>query len=190
MALLHPLVRTVHLLGMVALVGRSVSTWYALREDPGSSLPARFEWLFWAATGAMVVTGVGNLGALGDVLPGVGTVAGALAFGYHWALALVAVGWVLAGDGLFRDDGPSLGRLLARGVAGAALVGTAFVGSLALVAGLVGLASGGEVLTVLLVTLFGTVGGSVGGAVVGPVLGLVNAGLARSAEAVVDRVAA
>lgn len=59
------LVRTVHVLGMVLLLGGSAFAWYALRTDPDSSFPVRYEWLFWGAMGAMLVTGVGNLGALG-----------------------------------------------------------------------------------------------------------------------------
>ena len=50
---------------MVLLLGGSAFAWYALRDDPGSSLPVRYEWLFWGAMGVMLVTGVGNLGALG-----------------------------------------------------------------------------------------------------------------------------
>jgi uncharacterized membrane protein len=65
MAALSLLVRTVHVLGMVLLLGGSAFAWYALRTDPGSSFPVRYEWLFWGAMGAMLVTGVGNLGALG-----------------------------------------------------------------------------------------------------------------------------
>ena len=70
MAVLHLLVRTVHVLGMVALLGGSAATWYGLRSGAPPSLPVRYEWLFWGATGAMFVTGVGNLGALGAPGPG------------------------------------------------------------------------------------------------------------------------
>jgi uncharacterized membrane protein len=65
MAALHLLVRTVHVLGMVLLLGGSAFAWNALRVDPDSSFPALYEWLFWGAMGAMLVTGVGNLGVLG-----------------------------------------------------------------------------------------------------------------------------
>lgn len=126
-------------------------------------------------------------GVLGDALPDVGTIAGVLAFGYLWALVLVAMRWVLAEGGLCRDDGISLGQLLARGVAAAAFVGAAFVAGLGLAAGLVGLASGAEVLTVVLVTLFGAIGGTVGGALVGFVFGLLDVGLARATDVVVER---
>jgi uncharacterized membrane protein len=62
---LHLLVRTVHVLGMVVLLGGSASVWNALRSDPDPGSLVRYEWLFWGTTGAMLVTGVGNLGALG-----------------------------------------------------------------------------------------------------------------------------
>ena len=70
MAVLHLLVRTVHVLGMVALLGGSAFAWYAIRSGDSPSLPVRYEWLFWGAMGAMLVTGVGNLGALGAPGPG------------------------------------------------------------------------------------------------------------------------
>ena len=126
-------------------------------------------------------------GGLGEALGDVGTVAGVLVFGYLWVLTLVAMRWVLADGGLSRGAGPSLGRLLARGVAGSALVGTAFVGGLGLVAGLLGLRSGIDLLSVGLLTLFGVVGGAIGGALLGVVFGLVDVGLARGADALVDR---
>ena len=128
-------------------------------------------------------------GALGDVLPGLGTVPGILAFGYLWVLTLVATRWVLAEGGLSRTESRPLGRLLARGVAGAALVGAAFVGGIGLVGGLITLRSGIEPLSVALLTLFGAVGGALGGAVVGLVLGLLDVGFARAADAVVGRLA-
>ncbi|SFR99320.1 Copper resistance protein D [Halomicrobium zhouii] len=69
---LHVAVRTLHVLGMVVLLGGAGTVWYvARRDDPGgggdtaSSLASGYEWAFWGALGVMVVTGVGNLGALG-----------------------------------------------------------------------------------------------------------------------------
>ncbi len=129
-------------------------------------------------------------GGLGEALADVGTVAGVLVFGYLWVLTLVAMRWVLADGGLSQGEearGRSLGRLLVRGVAGSALVGTAFVGGLGLVAGLLGLRSGIDLLSVGLLTLFGVVGGAIGGALLGVVFGLVDVGLARGADALVDR---
>ena len=65
---LHLLVRTVHVLGMAMLLGGSAAVWYALRTDRGVPL-VTFEWAFWATFGAMLVTGVGNLGTLGPPGP-------------------------------------------------------------------------------------------------------------------------
>lgn len=126
-------------------------------------------------------------GVLDDALPDVGTAIGVLVFGYLWVLVLVAMRWVLADGGLTRENDRSLGGLLARGVAGAALVGAAFVVGLGLVASLVNLTSGAPLVSVVFVTLFGAVGGAIGGAVLGLVFGLVDVGLARGADAVVDR---
>ena len=126
-------------------------------------------------------------GALGDVLPDVGTVPGILTFGYLWVLVFLAMRWVLGEDGLSWGEDRSLGRLLARGVAGGSFVGTAFVAGSGLAAGLVGLASGVSAATVAFVVLFGAVGGAIGGALVGLVFGLLDVLLARSADAVVDR---
>ena len=50
---------------MVVLLGGSAFVWNALRTDPAPGTLVEFEWLFWGTTGAMLVTGVGNLGALG-----------------------------------------------------------------------------------------------------------------------------
>lgn len=69
---LHLAVRTVHLLGMVALVGGSVLAWNSVRRAdrvPGARL-LRFELWFWALLGVVLATGVGNLGAVGAPGPG------------------------------------------------------------------------------------------------------------------------
>ncbi|WP_204959885.1 hypothetical protein [Salinigranum salinum] len=74
-------VRWLHVLAATVAVGGSVLTWVLLRIDLGSPGPpdappavvtvARtYEWLFWAAVGTLVMTGVGNLGAFAPTLPG------------------------------------------------------------------------------------------------------------------------
>ncbi|AUV83514.1 hypothetical protein C2R22_19255 [Salinigranum rubrum] len=73
-------VRWLHVLAATVAVGGSVLTWVRLRlESTGGNVPidesalvlARgYEWLFWAAVGALVMTGVGNLGAFAPTLPG------------------------------------------------------------------------------------------------------------------------
>jgi hypothetical protein len=129
------------------------------------------------------------VGALGEALADVGTVPGVLVFGYLWALVLLAMRWVLADGGLSRDGGRSLARLLARGVAGAALVGAAFVGGIGLAVGLVSVGPSAGLVSAGFVTLFGTVGGALGGALIGLLFGLLDVGLSRTAEAAVDRLA-
>ena len=78
--LTHLAVRWVHLLGMAALFGGAVLAWGmlrrdALRETPAAALhvAAAYEWLFWAGAGLLVLTGVGNLGAIAPAIPGPGT---------------------------------------------------------------------------------------------------------------------
>jgi len=73
---LHVAVRTLHVLGMAVLLGGAGALWYAARRDSRSgdndalgSLASGYEWAFWGALGVMVVTGVGNLGALGAPRP-------------------------------------------------------------------------------------------------------------------------
>lgn len=60
-------VRTLHVLGMAVLLGGAGALWYAARRGNGTALSfaSPYEWAFWGALGVMVVTGVGNLGALG-----------------------------------------------------------------------------------------------------------------------------
>jgi hypothetical protein len=77
---------------MAVLLGGTAFVWYDLRRRPEASrsLPAQFEWAFWAATGAMVVTGVGNLGALGP--PGPATTWGTVLLVKLLAVAAFVVG--------------------------------------------------------------------------------------------------
>ncbi|WP_396612685.1 hypothetical protein ACH9L7_05260 [Haloferax sp. S1W] len=63
------LVRFVHVSGVALLLGGAVFVWYACRtvgvDDDRVRLAVGYEWVFWGAIAAMLVTGVGNLGALG-----------------------------------------------------------------------------------------------------------------------------
>lgn len=63
--------RTLHVLTVTVLVGGSAAAWYGYRSGAITDLAAadRFEWLFWTGIGALVLTGVGNLGALGPPGP-------------------------------------------------------------------------------------------------------------------------
>lgn len=77
-------VRWVHVAAMGLLLGGAVLATLALASDraraPRATLRA-YEWTYWAAAGAAVLTGVGNLGAFGRGLPGPGT---------RWGLLLAA----------------------------------------------------------------------------------------------------
>lgn len=76
----HLVVRWVHVLSMATLFGGAVLCWASLRRTDGLAssaaardLAASYEWLFWAGAGLLVLTGVGNLGALSPTIPGPGT---------------------------------------------------------------------------------------------------------------------
>ena len=80
----HLAVRWVHVLGMATLFGGAVLAWMALHSDgtpaargetraPPLRIAAAYEWLFWAGTGLLVLTGVGNLGAMAPVIPAPGS---------------------------------------------------------------------------------------------------------------------
>jgi hypothetical protein len=64
---LHLAIRTLHVLGMALVLGGAVGVWAAARRAVSDlrTLATTYEWLFWAAIGVVVLTGVGNLGALG-----------------------------------------------------------------------------------------------------------------------------
>lgn len=96
----HLAVRWLHLLGMAALVGGAVLVWAALRygadHDPPTAsarLAATYEWLFWAGAGLLVLTGVGNLGAMAPAVPGPGTT-----WGTAFSIKLVGVFGLLVGS--------------------------------------------------------------------------------------------
>lgn len=66
-AVTHLLIRTLHMLGMALLLGGVTVAWLVIREGAADSLAVavRYEWLFWLTLGVVVLTGVGNLGAVG-----------------------------------------------------------------------------------------------------------------------------
>lgn len=74
-------VRIVHLLGMGMLFGGAALTWGHVERSrrldrEGSPLEWigwRYERLFWPAAGIVVLTGVGNVGAMAPAVPGPGT---------------------------------------------------------------------------------------------------------------------
>lgn len=120
---LHVLVRLVHTLGMGVLLGGALLV--AALRDPVPAARA-YEWTFWGAMGVQVLTGVGNLGAVGD--PGPATTWGTI---FTWKLALVLV--LLAGSAARLLARP---RLAARGLRwayGATAGFLALIGALAVV---------------------------------------------------------
>lgn len=94
MALLHVLVRWVHVAGMAVLVGGAALAWATTRSgDDATPTAVVYEWLFWGAVGLVVLTGVGNLGAMAPAVPGPET-----RWGTTLAVKLAAVLGLLAGS--------------------------------------------------------------------------------------------
>lgn len=60
-------IRILHVLAVALLVGATAAVWHRFRYEStgGLALAMRYEWGFWAAFGLLVLTGVGNLGAIG-----------------------------------------------------------------------------------------------------------------------------
>ncbi|HXN58571.1 MAG TPA: hypothetical protein VN912_08315, partial [Candidatus Angelobacter sp.] len=78
MPALHALslfVRWAHVAGMAAILGGALLVWWLGVRRHGANagvvldVAERYEWIFWAAIGLQVMTGVGNLGAFGEGLP-------------------------------------------------------------------------------------------------------------------------
>jgi hypothetical protein len=65
-------VRWLHLLAMAVALGGSVLAWgvsYAADAETTLPVAATYEVAFWGALGVLVMTGVGNLGALAPAIP-------------------------------------------------------------------------------------------------------------------------
>lgn len=125
MPALHALslfVRWAHVAGMAAILGGALLIWWlGVRRDRASSgvvleVAQRYEWIFWAAIGLQVMTGVGNLGAFGEALS-----PSASAWGTKLivklvavlALAILSVPRTLAVVAMARGEQPRLGLLSA-----------------------------------------------------------------------------
>ncbi|TME71086.1 MAG: hypothetical protein E6H89_12015 [Chloroflexi bacterium] len=76
---LHVAIRWVHVAAMATAFGGAITVLaLATRPagDPASavlSVAIRYEWMFWAAAGVLVMTGIGNLAAFGADLSGPST---------------------------------------------------------------------------------------------------------------------
>lgn len=103
-SLTHLVVRWAHVLGMAALFGGAVLVWLVLRADgatvrsheartSGLRVAAAYEWLFWAGAGLLVLTGVGNLGAMAPAIPGPST-----SWGTTFSVKLLGVVGLLLGS--------------------------------------------------------------------------------------------
>src|SRR6476646_7796682 len=77
---LHLLIRYLHIVAMALMLRGALLLWRLSVSAPATDGDAqqrlmlvgarRYEFLFWLALGVIVMTGVGNLGALGAALPG------------------------------------------------------------------------------------------------------------------------
>jgi hypothetical protein len=125
MPALHALslfVRWAHVAGMAAILGGALLVWWlGVRRNRASSavvleVAERYEWIFWAAIGLQVMTGVGNLGAFGQALPpsasgwGMKLIVKLVAV---LALAVLSVPRTLAVVAMAGDAGPRPGLLSA-----------------------------------------------------------------------------
>jgi hypothetical protein len=79
----HVAIRWLHVAAMATALGGAVTV-LALATRPGAdsaravlAVAVRYEWLFWAAAGILVMTGIGNLAAFGAALLGPSTEWGA-----------------------------------------------------------------------------------------------------------------
>jgi hypothetical protein len=86
-------IRWVHVVAMAAAFGGAILvTWLTWRApaDRLLDLAIRYEQLFWAAAGVLVMTGVGNLGAFGSGLPEPATEWGSTFTAKLWFIAALA----------------------------------------------------------------------------------------------------
>ena len=84
-------VRAAHLLAMGAMLGGSALCLWVLARQPAHARPVLrgYEWVFWAAAGLSVATGVGSLGVFGQTPPDPASGWGAA---FRWKLGLALLG--------------------------------------------------------------------------------------------------
>ena len=103
-------VRTLHVLGLALLLGGAAGVLLAVRtpkSDP-LALAVGYEWLFWPVLGVMVVTGVGNLAAVGA--PGPATDWGATFTAKLGLVLLFVLGSLLRTVTVVRMSGEAKGK--------------------------------------------------------------------------------
>lgn len=101
LSLTHLAVRAVHVIAMAALLGGALLCWGMFRRGVRYDMPeayalrvaATYEWVFWTAAGLLVLTGVGNLGAMAPAIPAVLT-----PWGLGFAVKLVGTIGLLIGS--------------------------------------------------------------------------------------------
>ncbi|WP_459880558.1 CopD family protein [Halorubrum gandharaense] len=101
-------VRWVHLVALGVMLGGAALLAVTDRTPP--ELLARYELGFWLALGAVVVTGVGNAGAMAPAVPGPETRWGQL-FGLKLVGVLLLVAFSLVRTGVVRDRTPEAGSV-------------------------------------------------------------------------------
>ncbi|MFC7046640.1 CopD family protein [Halobacteriaceae archaeon GCM10025711] len=128
-------VRWGHVLGMAVAVGGATLAWWLLRGPLDGAAAGRvaeaYEWLFWGALGLLVMTGVGNLGALAPAVPGPDTRWGVVLAGKLLLVVGFLVGSLVRTLVVRRAD-PSASRHVAVMRRGYAVTALVLVGVLAL----------------------------------------------------------
>jgi hypothetical protein len=123
---------------MAAILGGALLVWWLGVRRNGTTagivvnVAQRYEWIFWAAIGVQVMTGVGNLGAFGDGLPSPDSAWGTkliVKLVAVLALAILSVPRTLAVVAMTADTTPRPG-----------LVSALYGGTTAIVVGIAGLA--------------------------------------------------
>jgi hypothetical protein len=141
MPALHALsliVRWAHVAGMAAILGGALLVWWLGVRQKGANaglvvaVAERYEWIFWAAIGLQVMTGVGNLGAFGEALP-----PSASGWGTRLIVKLVAV---LALAGLSLPRTLAVVAMSGEKTPRPGLLSAFYGGTTALVVGIAGLA--------------------------------------------------
>lgn len=130
-------VRWLHVAAMAtAFGGALLVTWLAWRApaDRVVDIAVRYEQLFWAAAGVLVMTGVGNLGAFGAGLPEPGT-----GWGRTFSAKLVLVALLVV---ISLPRSLAVLRLAAHPSTGGATLRNLYAVSAAMLAAIVALAEG------------------------------------------------
>lgn len=114
-------VRLVHFLAMALLLGGAATVLVALDQQHFPQLVRRYEAAFWGGAGAIVLTGVGNLGAIAPAVPNPSTTNGAalaLKLALVFVLLVVSLGRTVLVDRIDETErSDAVLRLLRRSYA-------------------------------------------------------------------------